>query len=343
MKAVVWKDFGSIGVCDVPEPTAGSEEVLVRVKAATICMTDVFMIEAGILGVKPPIIVGHEVSGVIEGAGRKVKDLSCGQLVVLNPPVPCRKCRICKLGISHMCPNTRHIGVHAPGGMAELITIDYRNAYPVPEGVSAEAASLAEPFAVCTEAISQAGGADGKIVCVFGDGTFGLISSLLLKKQKADEVLLFGHHESRMELVKDCGVLTFNSRKVNVEASIKEHSYGYGAQAIIDTTGAKSVLDNACGYLMPKGVLVLFAVPEEPPCIDWEKMHIQELAIVGSCRSLDLFPTALESIKENTGFAERLISRRLSIDEAELGFELIQKSKDEIIKATIVFESGSEA
>jgi threonine dehydrogenase-like Zn-dependent dehydrogenase len=236
-----------------------------------------------------------------------------------------------------MCPNTRHIGAHIPGGMAEYITIDYRNAYPVPPGVSPEAASLAEPFAVCLEAISQAGGVKGKTVCVFGDGPFGIILCKLARRAQAEQVMLFGHHETRMAWVKDRGVLTFDGRSVDVERCIRDQTDGYGAQVIIDTTGAPQVLDNAADWLMPRGTLVLFTMPGAPCNINLEKVYFNEMMIVGSCRSLNLFPGALEAIREDAGWAKSLISYQLPIQQVHHGFELINKNKDSVIKAVIVF------
>jgi L-iditol 2-dehydrogenase len=338
MKAVVWTDFGRIELSDVPVPVPGEKEILVRVKASSLCTTDRAMIEHGILGIKPPVIIGHEVSGVVAELGDGVEGLAVGQLVALDPPVPCRRCRICQSGLQHLCPHTRHIGAHIPGGLAEHIAIDYRNVYAVPPGLSPEAASLAEPFAVCLEAISRAGGVENKTVCVFGDGPFGLILSTLARRARAEQVLLFGHHESRMALARANGVITFNERAVDLASCILDHTDGYGAQAIIDTTGVRQVLDNAVDWLMPRGILVLFAAPAMPGTMDLERLYFNEITITGSCRSLDLFPQALEAIRQDVGWTERLISHRLPIGQVDRGFELIGSNKSDAIKAVVVFD-----
>jgi threonine dehydrogenase-like Zn-dependent dehydrogenase len=300
------------------------------------------MIAQGILDIEPPVIIGHEVCGTVEVVGEGVEGLAVGQLVALDPPVPCRTCRVCRAGLRHMCPDTRHIGAHIPGGLAEYITIDYRNAYAVPDGVPPGAASLAEPFAAALEAISQAGGVRGKTVCVFGDGPFGLILSTLAARQQAAQVMLFGHHSARMALVDDRGVLVFDEREVDVGACIRARTEGYGAQAIIDTTGDPRILRGAARWLMPRGVLVLFTPPGTPCGIDLDEMHFRELAVKGSCRSLDMFPTALEAIREDAAWAEGLISCTLPIEQVQHGFELIRSSKDRIVKVAVVFAPNGE-
>jgi len=337
MKAVVWTDFGKIVVQDAPEPVAGPQDVVVRVEAAAFCKTDVGMIKHGLLGIRPPVIIGHEVAGVVEWMGSEVQGLRVGQRVALDPPVPCRECRVCRSGLRHMCPNTMHIGAHIPGGMAEFIAIDYRNAYPVPSVLSAAAAALTEPFADGLEALSRAGGARGKTVCVFGDGPFGLIIGRLASRQQAEQVLLFGHHPDRMALVGDDGVKTYDSRRVDIGHTIGEVTGGFGAEAIIDTTGSRQLIEGALDWLMPRGTLVAFTPTHDRPAIDYDQLHFKELSIAGSCRSLDKFPAALEAMAEDPDRTDALVTHRLHIDQVEEGFDLIQNNKSRTVKAAIVF------
>ncbi len=337
MKAVVWTDYGKIAVQDVSEPDPGPFEILVRVEAAALCKTDIGMIQHGLLDIRPPVIIGHEVAGIVEDMGVEVQGLRIGQRVALDPPVPCRECRVCRAGLRHLCPNTKHIGAHIPGGMAEFISIDYRNAYPVPDGLSPAAAALAEPFADGLEALSRGGGARGKTICVFGDGPFGLIISRLATRQQAGQVILFGHHHERMALVSDDGVTTYDSREVDVAATILQATEGYGAEVIIDTTGSRKIIEGALHWLMPQGTLVAFTPTSERPAIDIDLLHFKELNIAGTCRSLDQFPTALQAMREDPMRTEALITHQLHIDEVHRGFELIQSSKSQTIKAAIVF------
>jgi threonine dehydrogenase-like Zn-dependent dehydrogenase len=110
MKAVVSTDYGVIAVREMAEPEPGPQQILVRVRAGALCKTDIGMIQQGILDIKPPVIIGHEVTGVVESMGADVQGLQIGQLVALDPPVPCRECRVCRAGLRHLCPNTQHIG-----------------------------------------------------------------------------------------------------------------------------------------------------------------------------------------------------------------------------------------
>ncbi len=337
MKAVVWTDYGEIAVQEVPEPVPGSREVVVRVQAAALCKTDVGMIQHGILDIRPPVIIGHEVAGVIERLGPDVPADMAGKLVALDPPVPCRECRVCRAGLRHLCPNTRHIGAHTPGGMAEYIAIDYRNAYPVPPGLSPAAAALAEPFADGLEALAQAGGATGKTVCVFGDGPFGLIICRLACRQGARQVLLFGHHPERMALAAEDGVAAFDAHRVDVQQVIFDATEGDGAEAIVDTTGSERVLASAFHWLMPRGTLVAFTA-SGMAALDLDVLHFKELTLVGVCRSLDQFPVALAAMREDAARTEALVTHRLHIEQVHEGFDLLQNSKSRTVKVVIVFD-----
>jgi threonine dehydrogenase-like Zn-dependent dehydrogenase len=337
MKAVVWTDYGKVSVQDVPEPAPGPHDALVRVEAAAFCKTDIGMIQRGLLDIRPPVIIGHEVAGVVEAVGAEVHGLRIGQRVALDPPVPCLQCRLCRAGLRHMCPNTRHIGAHIPGGMAEFITIDYRNAYPVPDGLSPVAAALAEPFADGLQALSRGGGASGKTVCVFGDGPFGVIICRLARRQDAARVLLFGHHPERMALVHEDDVAVFDPRKVDAGQVIAEATDGYGAEIIIDTTGARRVIEGALDWLVSRGTLVAFTATNERPAIDLDQLHFRELNLAGCCRSLDQFPAALDAMRADADRTDALVTHRLRIEQAHEGFDLIQNSKESTVKAALVF------
>jgi threonine dehydrogenase-like Zn-dependent dehydrogenase len=337
MRAVVWADYAKIDVRDAPIPEPGPHEVLVRVQAAALCKTDIGMIEHGILGIQPPVIIGHEVAGEVEQLGPGVPADMLGRFVALDPPVPCRECRVCRSGLRHMCPNTRHIGAHIPGGMAEYIAIDYRNAYPAPPGLSPAAAALTEPFADGLEALARAGGVTGKTVCVFGDGPFGIIICRLARRQGARQVLLFGHHPQRMALAAEEGVTAFDSRQVDVAETIRAATEGYGAEAIIDTTGSAQMVADALRWLMPRGTLVAFT-PVGATTLDLDLVHFRELTVAGACRSLDQFPTAMAAMSQDIARTEALVTHRLRIEQVHEGFELIQSSKANTVKAVIMFD-----
>ena len=197
------------------------------------------------------MIIGHEVAGVVEDLGADVEGLHIGQLVALDPPVPCRQCRVPGRTTSPL-PQTRSTSAPThPAAWPSSSRLTTGNAYPVPPELSPIAASLTEPFADGLEALSRAGGVRGKTVCVFGDGPFGLIICRLAKEQRAAQVILFGHHSERMALAAEDGVTPYDSRQIDIAQTIQHATEGYGAEVIIDTTGARQVIEGALDWLMP--------------------------------------------------------------------------------------------
>ena len=122
MRAVLWKGKNTFAVGEVKRPVIGPKQILVSVKAASICTSDFHYADFNCV---PPLVPGHEVAGVVVETGRKVKQIRKGQRVALDPVQRCGKCVCCTAGISHLCLNTRHLGYSAaPGGWAEFVAID---------------------------------------------------------------------------------------------------------------------------------------------------------------------------------------------------------------------------
>lgn len=337
MKAAVWVDYGKVEIQDVPVPTVSPEGVLVRVQAASLCSTDLTMIKKGILDIKPPVVIGHEVAGVIADLGAAVRGFIKGDRVALNPPVPCRKCKICGRGLEHLCRNTKHIGAHVNGGFAEYVLIDYRNAYKIPDEVSFQEASLTEPIAVCLEGLAQSGGVKDRTVVIFGDGPFGLIFSYLAQIDGAAAVTLVGHHDKRLKRVASGGITTINSLRDECFPRIMDATKGDGVDIVIDTTASAKVIRGALEMLGERGTLVLFSHYEGEISLNAGLILMRELKIVGSERSLNLFPKALALMRGKKIDARGLITHHYKIDEFHKAMEAIENNKEESIKAIIEF------
>ncbi|MGN0685370.1 MAG: alcohol dehydrogenase catalytic domain-containing protein, partial [Gemmiger sp.] len=158
-------------------PDPGPGQVLVRVAACGVCGTDVHIYHGGkgSADVTPPVVLGHEFSGIIEKLGDGVEDLEVGQLVTVDPNIYCGKCRPCRQGQKQMCHHMRAVGVNMDGGFAECCLVPSAQCVPVPEGTDPELAAMAEPLACCLHGIDRAGIRPGENVLVVGGGTIGQI------------------------------------------------------------------------------------------------------------------------------------------------------------------------
>src|SRR5512140_2214941 len=148
-------------------------EVLVRVDACGICGTDIHIVE-GTSRSTPPVVLGHEYSGIVEDHGT-VSDVANGAPVAVDPNIACGRCFYCRRGLVHLCENLRALGVDIDGGMAEYCVVPADQLHRLPPGMSAEEGALIEPVSCAVHGIDTAGIQSGDAVVVIGGGTIGLV------------------------------------------------------------------------------------------------------------------------------------------------------------------------
>ncbi|TIW94985.1 L-idonate 5-dehydrogenase, partial [Mesorhizobium sp.] len=196
MKSIVIHAAKDLRIEDRPVEEPGPGQVLLRLAAGGICGSDLHYYNHGGFGtvrLKEPMILGHEVSGVIEKLGPGVSGLEPGQLVAVSPSRPCYSCRYCREGMHNQCLNMRFYGSampfpHIQGAFREMLVADAPQCVPA-DGLSAGEAAMAEPLAVCLHATRRAGEMLGKRVLVTGCGPIGLLSILSARRAGAAEIV----------------------------------------------------------------------------------------------------------------------------------------------------------
>jgi L-iditol 2-dehydrogenase len=156
----------------VPEPAPG--EALVKVAACGICGTDLKINEGHYLG-SLPMTPGHEFAGVVEALGKDVIGLAVGDMVAINPNLPCHRCTFCRRGTPHLCENAQAVGVTRPGGFAEYCSVPAALLVPVPGDLPLRFAAMMEPVSCCLHGIDLAQIKPGDAVILLGGGSIGLI------------------------------------------------------------------------------------------------------------------------------------------------------------------------
>ena len=267
MKAIIWQGGKKFAVSDVPIPKFGDEQVLIRVKASSICTTD-FHYDS--FECVPPIVPGHEVSGIIVEVGGKIDKIIIGRRVTVDPVQRCGQCRMCKSGVSHLCLNVRHIGdTDIPGGWAEFMPIDLANTYDIPDGVTFAQAALTEPSAVCLESLKRADFKTGQSILIFGDGVFGFIHAMLAKLHGAEKIIVAGHYDERLKRIADkTKAITCNTHDVDLDEFIKDQISDGGVDVAIEATGATVIPNSGLEALRPRGTLILFSYVWKPEILN---------------------------------------------------------------------------
>lgn len=336
MKAIVWRGEREYRLEDVPEPVAGPGQVIVQIVVTAICGSDLHLKE---FGAPPPIIPGHEGSGLVVDAGDGTSGLREGDRVTLNPVQSCGDCYCCTHGMEHLCLRTRHLGSGpVPGTWAERVAVDAANAYPLPDSLSFEAAALTEPVAVCYESYQRAGSPQGANVLVIGDGPFGFLHARLARALGAKTVVCAGHFDERLSRIAEMtGAVVCNSRREDLAGVIRE-TIGPetpGVDIAIEASGSSEGPSVGLRALRPRGTLVVFSSVWDPePLAMWE-LHMRELTIVAACRSLHAFEPCLALMAEAKVDTEQLVDLSVPMADFQDAFHRLSADKANHFKAVL--------
>jgi L-gulonate 5-dehydrogenase len=264
-------------LADVPDPTPGEGQVLVRTRLTGICGSDMH----AYLGSQPffvyPQIPGHEVVGEVVAG-----DAEPGRRVVLDPTVNCGHCRPCRLGRYNCCVNIRVIGVHAPGTMAELLVAPAERLHPVPDSVPDELAVLAEPLSIGLHAMDRGDVRAGDRIAILGAGAIGL-SLLLVGKVRGAQCAVIDLEPARLKLAESMGAdLTIHAGECDASEAVSAWTGGEGAAVAFEAIGSPATIRTAAEMAAPAGRVVILGLCQKDVPLPGAMFVRKELEVVGS-------------------------------------------------------------
>jgi 2-desacetyl-2-hydroxyethyl bacteriochlorophyllide A dehydrogenase len=339
MKAIEWRGGQEYAVVIVPDPRPGPGQVLARIAVTAVCGSDLHLAD---FGIAPPVIPGHEASGTVVERGEGVHDLSPGDRVALDPVQPCGDCHACARGIEHLCESPRHLGWRdCPGTWAELVAIDAVNAHRLPDSVSLEAASLAEPAAVCRHSLERAGFGPGMSVLVIGDGPFGFLHAQWASLLGARAVIVAGHHDERLSRIAAAsGAVVCNTNGEDLPQIVRARAGSAGVDVAIEATGSSDGPGLGIAQLRPRGTLVIFSYVWKPRVLDMGAIHMKELTLAGACRSRNAFGPSIAAIASGGLDTAKLIERTFPLEGLAEALALLRSGRDRVFK--VALEPGSQ-
>jgi L-iditol 2-dehydrogenase len=282
------KGEGNLGIGEVAVPTPGNKDVLIRVKAGAICGSDLHIMH-GRIPCSIPVVIGHEFSGVIEEVGRGVKGWKRGDRVIAEGTMEtCGSCFLCKVGNSHVCRDRKYLGVMVDGCFAEYVKIPAGLLHRMPEGMSFEEASLAEPASIVIHALIEDNRIEvGDFVAVLGCGSIGLLGAQVAKAVGAEKVMVTGIEADvpvRLKGAEELGVCDYvvNAEKDDPVKVVREATGGEGADIVLDTTGSSRALEQGFQMVRRKGVIAALGYGEDTIEVPWSRM-IREALRIQSC------------------------------------------------------------
>ncbi len=332
MRAVVKDAPGpGLSLAEVPVPTPGPGEVLLRVRAASICGTDLHIHRwdpwaQGRL--RPPLVIGHELCGEVVAQGPGVQGVRVGELVSVESHVICGRCDMCRTGKGHLCRDTQILGVDRDGGFAEYVSIPALNAWPNPPGTPPEIAALQENFGNAVHTVFAVD-VRAKKVLVTGCGPVGLMAVAVARALGARAVYATDVHPYRVELARKMGAdVALNARPagVDVVAALREATEGEEVDVVLEMSGAPEALRQGLELLKPGGEIALLGLHGRPVELDLDNLitfkGITVRGVIGR-RLWETWYQARGLLRSGAVDLSPLVTHRFPLQEYEAAFRLM--------------------
>ena len=322
MIAAAYTQGQGLSIAEAPRPSIGIDELLVRVRAAAICGTDVKTVRNGGRRLKPgqSIVLGHEFAGTLEEAGAAVTGFAAGERVGVAPNFGCGQCAACVRGLANMCPDYSAFGIDMDGAHAAFVRIPAAairqgNVTRLPSGVSWDEAALAEPLSCVLNAQRGARLAAGETVLVYGVGPMGLLHVLLALASGAARVLAVDTNGARLAKASELGAeCVINGASESVPERVRAATGGRGVNVAVVAAPVPSIVPEALTLLAPFGRLCLFAgLPggQSVLGLDANLIHYRNLVVTGTTGGCNAdYRAAIEMIAARRVDVRPIISHR---------------------------------
>ena len=319
-------------------PVAAAGEVVVRTAATAVCHTDLAIYTGAHPGVKYPVVMGHESTGVVEALGPDVEDLRPGMPVIINPIISCGTCDSCQRGAQHLCRNAGLFGREVEGSMSEYVRLPARYIHPLPSSLPLADATLIETLATVRHAQERAGVQAGESVVVIGQGTTGLLHARLAALAGANPVIAISRTRWKLDMAMRMGA--HHALDVAAEEAVEEVTRltaGCGADVVIDTAGSAGTLMAALDMLRPGARLLPYAVSHEC-CSRFTTfpLYYKEVSIIGSraLTSADMAPSIAAVARGDVDVAG-FVSATYPLARAAEAFEDYERNPGKVLRIVI--------
>lgn len=320
MKAMRLESVGNLFVRDVEKPRPGPDDLLVRVEACGVCGTDRHLL-LGEFPSKPPVTIGHEFAGIIEAIGAEVTGFKIGDRITGDPNIACGRCPQCMAGRVNLCRNLQAIGIHRDGGFAEYVLVPQKQAFSIPLDLDPMHGAFCEPLACCLHGVDMAEIRTGSSVVVLGGGVIGLLVVQLARLAGATTVILSTRQEAKRRLAEELGATASvdpSSSDIVEEITGPNGLVPGGVDVVIECAGVAETVEQTTRLAKAGGTVVILGVMPQGAKVQIEPFDIlfRELRVLGSFINPFVHRRAADLVASGAINVEKLISRRVSLDEA---------------------------
>ena len=339
MKALCVESPNNLVIEERPMPVIQSpDEVLIKVKAAGICGSDVHIYHGTSSVATYPRVIGHEIVGEIVEIGNEVKGFVIGDRVIMDPVISCGTCYQCRIGRRNVCGKLKVRSVHVDGGYQEYIVMPQDSIYHIPENLSWEEAVMIEPFTIAEQVCSRAELTKDDVVFIMGAGPVGLS---ILKRVKLTGATCYISDivDIRLDFAKQYGAdLAINAKTVDVKEEIMRLTEGNGATVVIDAVCSTRSFEQTLTYVCSAGRVISLGFNKEPSAISQLSITAREIDVRGSRLHNNKFPVVIEYFRSGTLQVKDMITHCFHFLQIHEALKVIENPEIENGKIVLFFE-----
>ena len=337
MKAIMLEAPNTVNMREIPVPVPGKGEILIQLKAGTVCTSDIMDMKYGIFADNLPMVMGHEAAGVVAAIADEITGIQVGDEVAVHPVMSCYKCPSCLRGFSHLCEKMEHLCFNRPGAFSEFFITRPECVRKKPPEMSFAVASLMEGVCCSLEAVRRGNVKQGDRVLIAGDGPFGIIISRLCAIKDPKQIIHTGYYDFRLKHAAGSLVKTLN---INNEASLKKTIFDLtneeGIDCAILCVSDPKAMDLCIEVLRPRGTLVVYSAISEKTPVDLMRVHLNELNIVGSNNDEGYMDEAIKILSNPNLALKSIITHEIPFDQWKEAFRIADEKKDTCLKVSMI-------
>jgi L-iditol 2-dehydrogenase len=341
MKSLLLSEYSHLELVDLPVPSVGPNEVLVRVEACGICGSDVHGYDGSSGRRIPPIVMGHEAAGTVAAVGTDVRAFSRGDRVTFDSTVYCGHCAYCVLGEVNLCDNRQVVGVSCgdyrrAGAFAEYIAVPERIVYRLPETISFAEAAMLEAVSVALHAVRIASVTGGESVLVIGAGMIGLLILQAAKAAGSSRVFIADIDESRLNLAAQVGATgVLHSSGADLVSEVSRLTGRKGADVTLEAVGKNETVAAAIDCTRKGGTVTLVGNISPEVTIPLQKVVTRQLRLQGSCASAGEYPRAIKLVASGKIQVKPLITAIVPLEEGPRWFQRLHAREPNLMKVVL--------
>ncbi len=344
MKAMMLTGIRKMELFEIPEPEiVNPHDVLIRMLVSGICGSDIHYYTQGQIGsqiISYPFTVGHEGSGVVVKTGSAVSTVKPGDMIAIEPAMPCHECDQCLSGRQHTCRKIRFLGCpgQAEGCLREYIVLPESSCIPLPAELGPDHGSISEPLAIGVYSVRKAGKTAGLDIGILGFGPIGMSVMLALKAAGTGRIVVSEKIGERLAIAgKEGADILINPLRESVKERIATEA-PLGLDIVFECCGQQEAMDEAVKILKPGGSLIVIGIPEfDNWSVNVEDTRRKEISIQFIRRQVDCVEAAIELMRSGRAETANMVTHRFPLEKAREAYDMVAAYRDGVMKAMIDF------